>query len=87
MTEDFNTNVEEVLTKLISIGMSSNSNEEIANIFTKKLKLKKPKYDEVTTGLRLIEQEDKNRYLEILNLIYRQIDTDTEDKLKSELNQ
>lgn len=87
MTEDFNTNVEEVLTKLISIGLSSNSNEQIANIFTKKLKLKKPKYGEVTTGLRLIEQEDKNRYLEILNLIYRQIDTDTKDKLKSELDQ
>ncbi|MCT8400072.1 hypothetical protein [Weissella cibaria] len=87
MTEDFNTNVEEVLTKLISIGLSSNSNEKIANIFTTKLKLKKPKYDEVTTGLRLIEQEDKNRYLEILNLIYRQIDTDTKDKLKYELNQ
>lgn len=87
MTEDFNINVEELLTKLISIGMSSNSNEKLADIFTKKLKLKEPKYDVVTTGLRQIEQEDKNRYLEILNLIYLQIDTDTKEKLKSELNQ
>ena len=41
----------------------------------------------VTTGLKQIEQEDKNRYLEILNLIYPQIDTDTKEKLKSKLNQ
>lgn len=56
-------------------------------LLQKKLKLKKPQYDVVTSGLRLIEQEDKNRYLEILNLVYPQIDTDTKEKLKSKLNQ
>lgn len=56
-------------------------------LFTKKLKLKKPQYDVVTSGLRQIEQEDKNRYLEILDLVYPQIDTDTKEKLKSKLNQ
>lgn len=85
MPEEFDIN--NVLTTMMNIGFKSTSNETLASTFTKKLKLKKPQYDVVTTGLRQIEQEDKNRYLEILNLIYPQIDTDTKEKLKSKLNQ
>lgn len=85
MPEKFDIN--NVLDKMMNIGIKSNSNETLANAFTKKLKLKKPQYDVVTSGLRQIEQEDKNRYLEILDLVYPQIDTDTKEKLKSKLNQ
>lgn len=85
MPEEFD--IKNVLEKMMNIGFKSNSNEMLANTFTKKLKLKKPQYDVVATGLRQIEQEDKNRYLEILNLIYPQISTGTKEKLKSKLYQ
>lgn len=85
MPEELNTN--DILTKMMNIGFKSNSNETIANMFTTQLKLKKPKFDVVTTGLRQLEQEDKNKYLEVLNLIYPQIDIATKEKLKSKLNQ
>lgn len=85
MPEELNTN--NILTEMMNIGFKSNSNEALANMFTKQLKLKKPKFDVVATGLKQLEQEDKNRYLEILNLIYPQIDIDTKEKLKSKLNQ
>lgn len=85
MTEKID--IKEMLEEIMDKGIKTNSNEDLANAFTKKLKLKNPKYDVVVTGLRRIERDYPERYSKILDLIYSQIDSDTKKRLKSKLNQ